>query len=146
MIQCTVVILLATYYSGKTPIWMITSVIGVDRKQKTPSLLIVDGQQRLTSLYSVINGVEVVKEDYSKEKIKIAFDPLQEKFEVTDAAILRDKSYIPDISILWSKDHDVFTFVEKYISGVKEAHEISAEDESKIKKSITKISSLLSFP
>ena len=101
-----------------------TSVIGVDQKQKTPSLLIVDGQQRLTSLYSVINGVEVVKEDYSKEKIKIAFDPLQEKFEVSDAAILRDKSYIPDISILWSKDHDVFTFVDKYISGVRGTHEI----------------------
>jgi hypothetical protein len=123
-----------------------TNWIGPQGKQKTPNLLIVDGQQRLTSLYSVISGVEIVKEDYSKEKIKIAFDPLQEKFEVSDAAILRDKSYIPDISILWSKDHDVFSFVDKYLNGVRETHEISAEDESKIKRSITKISSLLGFP
>ena len=30
--------------------------IGVDAKQKVPRLLIVDGQQRLTSLYAVITG------------------------------------------------------------------------------------------
>lgn len=123
-----------------------TGVIGVDKKQKAPSLLIVDGQQRLTSLYSVIQGVEVVREDYSKEKIKIAFDPLQEKFEVTDAAILRDKSFVPDISILWSRDHDIFVFVDDYLSGVRGTHEISAADEIKIKKSITKLCSLSGFP
>ena len=92
-----------------------TSVIGTKEKQVTPSLLIVDGQQRLTSLYSVIKGIEIVREDYSKEKIKIAFDPLQEKFEVADAAILRDKSYIPDISILWDNNCDFFGFVEEYL-------------------------------
>lgn len=123
-----------------------TNPIGTNQKQKTPSLLIVDGQQRLTSLYSVINAVEVTREDYSKEKIKIAFDPLEEKFEVTDAAILRDKSYIPDISVFWSKDHDVFAFVDKYLKEVKETHKISVEEESKIKTSLTKIYSLRSFP
>jgi hypothetical protein len=123
-----------------------TNPIGTGQKQKIPSLLIVDGQQRLTSLYSVINGVEVIREDYSKEKIKIAFDPLQEKFEVSDAAILRDKSYIPDISVLWSKDHDIFVFVDNYLRGVRETHEISNEDEARIKTSITKIFSLQSFP
>ena len=122
------------------------NTIGVDRKQKTPSLLIVDGQQRLTSLYSVINGIEVIREDYSKEKIKIAFDPFQEKFEVSDAAILRDKSYIPDISVLWGKDHDVYTFMDNYLKGVRESHEITTEDEAKIKSSMTKIYSLRSFP
>ena len=123
-----------------------TSVIGVDKKQKIPSLLIVDGQQRLTSLFSVIRGVPILREDYSTEQIYIAFDPLLEKFEVTDAAILRDKSYIPDISILWSKDHDIFDFVDVYLNGVRETHEITDIDEKKIKKSITKLCSLLSFP
>jgi len=31
-----------------------TRVIGIDNKQKPPRLVIVDGQQRLTSLYAVI--------------------------------------------------------------------------------------------
>src|SRR2546423_2525160 len=36
--------------------------IGVDQKQKPPRLLIVDGQQRLTSLYAVTKGIKVVRE------------------------------------------------------------------------------------
>ena len=43
--------------------------IGVDKKQITPSLLIVDGQHRLTSLFSVINSIEIIRENYSKEKL-----------------------------------------------------------------------------
>lgn len=71
--------------------------IGVDGKQKSPSLLIVDGQQRLTSLYAVIKGKKVVREDYDEESIEIAFHPLEEKFDVADAAIRRDKHWIPNI-------------------------------------------------
>lgn len=37
--------------------------IGTERKDKAPRLLIVDGQQRLTSLYAVITGWQVVKSD-----------------------------------------------------------------------------------
>lgn len=33
--------------------------IGTDRKQKPPRLVIVDGQQRLTSLFAVVKGVSV---------------------------------------------------------------------------------------
>jgi uncharacterized protein with ParB-like and HNH nuclease domain len=61
--------------------------VGTDPKQKPPRLLIVDGQQRLTSLYAVLKAVPVVREDYASESIEIAFSPLQEKFEVADAAI-----------------------------------------------------------
>ncbi len=77
-------------------------VIGMDAKQKPPRLLIVDGQQRLTSLYAVLKRIKVVRDNYDCELIKIAFSPLLEKFEVADVAIERDKSYISDISILWS--------------------------------------------
>ena len=54
-----------------------SSVIGTGHKQVVPSLLIVDGQQRLTSLYSVIRSIEIVRKDFSKEKLRIAFNPLQ---------------------------------------------------------------------
>lgn len=121
-------------------------VIGTDSKQKPPRLLIVDGQQRLTSLYAVLKRIEVVRENYGSETINIAFDPLSEKFEVADAAIRRDKSYIPDISILWSKDTDLFEVVEHYLSELKNSREIGGEEEKKIKKAISKLNNLLSFP
>src|SRR5688572_18739941 len=71
-----------------------TKPIGTDGKQKVPQMLIVDGQQRLTSLYAVIKGVSVVRENYHSELIEMAFSPILEKFEVVDAAIRRDRSFI----------------------------------------------------
>jgi len=49
--------------------------IGTDEKQKIARLLIVDGQQRLTSLFAVLKGIPVVREDFRKERIRIAFRP-----------------------------------------------------------------------
>src|SRR5690606_16754398 len=121
-------------------------VIGLDQKQKTPALLIVDGQQRLTSLYAVVKRIPVTRANFQKAQIRIAFNPLQEKFEVTDAAIERDKSYIPDISLLWSKDTDMFEVVDNYLSELKNSREVTNEEERKIKKGISKLQNLLSFP
>src|SRR5438876_7094166 len=59
-----------------------SKTIGAETKQKPPRLLIVDGQQRLTSLYAVVRGVPVLRENYTREPIQIAFNPLDEKFEV----------------------------------------------------------------
>ena len=52
--------------------------IGEENKQKPRRLLIGDGQQRLTSLYAVIRGVPVLRENYEREAIQIAFNPLDE--------------------------------------------------------------------
>ncbi len=121
-------------------------VIGTDTKQKPARLLIVDGQQRLTSLYAVVKRIPVVRENYGNELIHVAFNPLLEKFEVADAAIRRDKSYIPDISILWSNETDLFEIVDCYLSELRGSHEISSGEEKQIKKAISKLQSLLSFP
>jgi uncharacterized protein with ParB-like and HNH nuclease domain len=121
-------------------------VIGTDTKQKPPRLLIVDGQQRLTSLYAVVKRIPVVRKNYGSELIHIAFNPLLEKFEVADAAIRRDKSYIPDISILWSKETDLFEVVDRYLSNLKGSREIGSDEEKQIKKAISRLQSLLSFP
>lgn len=121
-------------------------VIGTDFKQKPSRLLIVDGQQRLTSLYAVVKGISVIRENYDSELIYIAFNPLLEKFEVADAAIRRDKSYIPDISILWSKETDLFEIVDRYLSELKGSREINSDEEKQIKKAISKLQALLSFP
>src|SRR5215208_6743731 len=52
------------------------TVIGSGLKQTIPDLAIVDGQQRLTSLYAVIKGVEVLRANFTSERIQIAFNPL----------------------------------------------------------------------
>ncbi|HWQ26641.1 MAG TPA: DUF262 domain-containing protein [Chlorobaculum sp.] len=120
--------------------------IGVDGKQKYPSLLIVDGQQRLTSLYAVIKGKKVIREDYSEELIEIAFHPLEEKFEVADAAIRRDKNWIPNISRLWSPDMDLFELVDGYLEALKKVREVSTDDMKRIRKSIQRLQGLVNYP
>ena len=37
--------------------------IGTDHKQKLPDLLVVDGQQRLTSLFAVTKGISVLRQN-----------------------------------------------------------------------------------
>jgi hypothetical protein len=120
--------------------------IGTDTKQKPPRLVIVDGQQRLTSLYAVLRGVEVVRKNYESERICIAFNPLQEKFEVADAAILRDKSFIPDISMLWSGERKITKIIRDYQEAVGSTRDLSEEEESKAEDAILKLQGLVTFP
>ncbi len=120
--------------------------IGTDNKQKPPRLVIVDGQQRLTSLYAVIKQVAVLRDNFESEYIQIAFSPLEKRFEVADAAICRDKSFIPDISVLWSEKTDLFEVVDDYMNGLSTSREISDNERKSIRKAISNLQGLVSFP
>jgi hypothetical protein len=118
--------------------------IGVDQKQKAPRLLIVDGQQRLTSLYAVTKGIKVVRENYKSEPIEIAFSPLQGKFEVADAAIRKDAAYIPNISAIWNSD--LFEFVAGYLKNLGATRPVTDDERRQIQQAISRLSGLLSYP
>lgn len=120
--------------------------IGVDGKQKIPSLLIVDGQQRLTSLYAVVKGQKVLRDDYSEEYIEIAFHPLDEKFEVADAAIRKDKHWLPNISRLWAPDTDLFELVDGYLEALQQTREVTTEETKRIRQNIQRLQGLLNYP
>ena len=75
--------------------------IGTHTHEAAPRLMIVDGQQRLTSLYTVLTGKEVLRDDYTASRIRIAFRPRDGSFEVADAAVAKNPEFIHDISILW---------------------------------------------
>lgn len=121
-------------------------IIGNQPKQKAAQQLIVDGQQRLTSLYAVIKGVPVVRENYKTETIEIAFNPLTEKIAVADAATRQDKSFIPNVSVLWGSKTNIFELVESYISNLSKSQDISSEERRRIGNAIVKMQSLLGFP
>jgi len=120
--------------------------IGENPKQKVPTLMIVDGQQRLTSLYAVINGVEVLHEDYRKERIYIAFNPITEQFRVTDAASRKNPEYIPDISLIWSPETDIFELADNYLTSLKAYREVSLDEQKNIKKAINNLNNLQNYP
>lgn len=119
--------------------------IGVGEKQMVPNVVIVDGQQRLTSLYAVFKGKEVVRNNWTKERIHIAFNPLEQKFEVASAATRSDRAFVPDISVFWSDQSDLFQLAEDYTQGLRETRELTAEDTRVIRASLTRLQSLSSF-
>ncbi len=118
--------------------------IGADAKQLPPSSLIVDGQQRLTSLYAVIRGSPVVRKGNS-ERIRIAFNPIAEKFEVPTAAIERSRSFIPDISEIWNDQTNLFELAGNFIGGLRSVREVSEEEVKRIQNAIEKLRGLRNF-
>lgn len=74
--------------------------------------ILIDGQQRVTALSAAMLGQYVVNKTYKRVKIKIAFHPIDEKFEVQNTAILKDKTWLPDISV--AINEDLFDVVDKY--------------------------------
>lgn len=123
-----------------------TRVIGTHDKQRVPKLLVIDGQQRLTSLFAVIHGQQVITSDFERITVNIAFNPLEERFEVADAAIRKDPIWIASITDLWRKSADIFEFVDGYLERVSRSREVSTEQRKKIRQSIQRLYSIKSFP
>ena len=103
--------------------------IGTEGKQKAPNLLIVDGQQRLTSLYSVLRGKRVLDSDYKSRQIEIAFRPRDGKFEVADAAIRRDPEWVANISDVWISGKSSRRLVNDFIEQHKSKATLSEDEE-----------------
>lgn len=74
--------------------------------------ILIDGQQRVTALTAAILGQYVINKTYERVKIKIAFHPIDERFEVQNPAILKDKTWLPDIS--QAINGDLFEMADQY--------------------------------
>lgn len=78
--------------------------------------ILIDGQQRITALMAAISGKEIVTKEYSKRRIIISFNPIDEIFEVQNPAIMKDKRWIPDISEVFNNGFDTFGFINTFCS------------------------------
>ncbi len=76
--------------------------LGAERPALRATTLVIDGQQRLTSLYAVMRGIKVVGKDGAERTITIAFRPRDGRFEVADAAIRNDPEFLSNITELWN--------------------------------------------
>lgn len=121
-----------------------TRQIGTITKQKSSRLLIVDGQQRLTSLYAVLKGIPVIREGYGEERIRIAFRPRDRRFEVTNSIIEKDPEFIADISNLWNGSRN--RFVKQYFERLNSARSVSDNDEEDISEAIDRLYDLQTYP
>lgn len=76
--------------------------------------ILIDGQQRVTALMAGLLGQEVLTKDYDLVRIRIAFHPIEEKFEVSNPAIQKDAAWISDIAALFRPGASLFALVDTY--------------------------------
>jgi len=93
--------------------------------------VLIDGQQRITALTAAVLGQYVINKTYQRVKIKIAFNPINERFEVQNPAILKDKTWLHDISEVINGS--VLKIVREYLKLNPDA------DEELVEKTITKL-------
>jgi len=93
--------------------------------------VLIDGQQRITALTAAVLGQYVINKTYQRVKIKIAFNPIDERFEVQNPAILKDKTWLHDISEVINGS--VLKIVREYLKLNPDA------DEELVEKTITKL-------
>lgn len=77
--------------------------------------VLIDGQQRITALTAAILGDYVVNKEYKRIRIKIAFNPIEEKFDVQTPVILKDKTWITDISEVLNGTVNSFGYINTYL-------------------------------
>lgn len=99
---------------GYIIVWQNPTVKLKDGTNAIGKMVLIDGQQRITAMAAAIVGQEVMDDHYKWRRIAIAFNPLEEKFEVTNNAIMKSSKWIPDIAPVLDPSFDTFSFVIKY--------------------------------
>lgn len=98
-----------------------TKNIGSNEKQfKRPNNLVIDGQQRITSLLAAMTGIPVRTKNFSERRIRISFNPLTCEFYVWSQAIENDVRLISDIAQVYKADnnHSIAKFRKAFIEGI----------------------------
>lgn len=99
---------------GYIIVWQNPDVKLKDGTKSIGKKVLIDGQQRITAMAAAIVGQEVLDDHYKWKRIAIAFNPLEEKFEVANNAILKSAKWIPDIAPVLEPAFDSFSFVMEY--------------------------------
>jgi hypothetical protein len=120
--------------------------IGISGHQTAPEMMIVDGQQRLTSLYAVLTGRPIVDENWQKQTVEIAFNPMRSEFGVADAAIRKDPEWVANVTELFKAGGD-YAFINSYLQRVsaRKGQVLSEEDRNAAAASIGRLKGLTGF-
>lgn len=119
-----------------------TKSIGTAPKTHAATAKIVDGQQRLTSLYVVMTGEPVVDDDYRRERIRIAFNPFTERFEVTSAALEKSPEWIPDIAAVYASP---LKARKEFLKRYAKAQNLDESTEERLEEVFAKLHGLRDF-
>jgi hypothetical protein len=99
--------------------------------------ILIDGQQRVTALMTAISGQKVLDKNYKTARIRIAYHPVEKKFEVFNRAIEKDVQWLPDIAEAFRGDFKTHKYVRAYCEKNPEVDEDSVYEGMDLLTSIT---------
>lgn len=125
-----------------------TKTIGDNEKTfKKPDDLVIDGQQRLTSLLAAIKGLKVKDKNFKDRRIRICYNPIESIFEVWTQAFEKDANWISDISEVFQADDEFMLpeFRESFIEQLDTSREkkgvepLTRMERSQIERSLVEL-------
>lgn len=102
------------YPVGYLIAWRNPTVKLKDGSASAGKRILIDGQQRVTALMASLLGIEVLTDDYETVRIRIAFNPQEESFEVANPAIRKNVAWISDVADVFNHATSMFTLVNDY--------------------------------
>lgn len=102
------------YPVGYLIAWRNPTVKLKDGTSSAGKRILIDGQQRVTALMAALLGREVLTKDYETVRIRIAFHPQDERFEVANPAIRKDVAWIEDVADVFAADASLTELTDDY--------------------------------
>lgn len=102
------------YPVGYLIVWRNPTVKLKDGTLSAGKRILIDGQQRVTALMAALLGRDVLTKDYETVRIRIAFHPQEERFEVSNPAIRKDVAWIEDLAEVFSPDASLTELTDTY--------------------------------
>lgn len=102
------------YPIGYLIAWRNPTVKLKDGTSSAGKRILIDGQQRVTALMAALLGREVLTKDYETVRVRIAFHPQEERFEVANPAIRKDVAWIEDLAEVFSPEASLTELTDTY--------------------------------
>jgi len=115
------------YPVGYIIVWKNPNVKLKDGSFSQGKKILIDGQQRVTALSAALIGQSVVNKEYKQVRIRIAFNPKEERFEVTTPIIERDKAWISDVVPIMQGEISLLKMIRQYNEANPEVDEDKLE-------------------
>lgn len=90
--------------------------------------VLIDGQQRITALTAAIVGQRVLDKNYKEINIRIAFNPLEEKFDVFNKAYEKSSEWIDNINPIVNDEISISKAIRQYCKDNPDADEDLVEE------------------
>lgn len=102
------------YPVGYLIAWRNPTVKLKDGSSAAGKRILIDGQQRVTALMAALLGREVLTKDYETVRIRIAFNPQEERFEVANPAIRKDGAWLHDVADVFAPEAKLLQITKAY--------------------------------